>query len=531
MFKWIGDLGNKLSATIVKALITFFNEIIDPVIDLFDNIYDKIKEKFKETLINFITGVLVNIEGDYKQVLSDVVNYINKVPDLPTEVKELINNVLNPQHQVTALIGNTIMAGTIGATVQGLFGTLLEPATQRVRSWLKPNPLDLSTIITAYYRGILSRDDVHFWTALLGYKTELADVMIETYRPMLSPDNYVHAWIRGFITDDILESKLKENGFDSLQISLIKKLAFYYPPVNDLIRFAVREVFTPEIASKYGQYEDYPKEFEELSIKAGLSPEYAKWYWASHWELPSVSMGFEMFHRGIITYDELKTLLKTLDIMPYWRDRLIELSYNVPTRVDVRRIYQLGIRDKEWVYKQYKRLGYNDEDAQALTEFTIRGATEEERDLTKSEILQGFKEGLLSEDDTKKFLLNMGYDNNEVNFYITKVKHDLAKESINDEINIIKTQFQKGVISKDEAVTRLNQLNLTSKQIDYYILKFEREKDTKVLYPSKKDLETFLNIGYITIDEYKEGLRNLGYSEKWVELYTRYIIESYNLKQ
>ncbi|MBA7557821.1 hypothetical protein ES705_50595 [subsurface metagenome] len=35
-----------------------------------------------------------------------------------------------------------------------------------------------------------------------------------------------------------------------------------------------------------------------------------------------------MLHRDIVDQDTLKMLLKSLDIMPYWRDRLIQLSYN-----------------------------------------------------------------------------------------------------------------------------------------------------------------------------------------------------------
>jgi hypothetical protein len=531
MFKWLGDLGNKFAVSITKALTGFYNEIIDPISDFIEETFEKLKDKIKKMLVNFITDTLVGIEGDYKTLLNDIVSYIEKIPDLPPEIKDLISNIKNPQHQVTALIGNTVMAGVVGSTVEGLFGTLLEPVTQRIRSWLQPNPLDLSTIITAHFRGILTKDDVYYWGSLLGYKKELLSLITETYRPLLSPDTYISSWLRGYIDDAILESKLKENGFDEFQISLVKKLAFYYPPISDLIRFAVREVFSPEIAQKYGQYEDYPPNFDEIVKKAGLSPEYAKWYWASHWELPSISMGVEMFHRGIITYDELKTLLRTLDIMPYWRDKIIQMTYEVPARVDIRRIYQLGIRNKEWVYQQYKKLGYSDEDAQALTEFAIRGASEEERDLTKAEVISGFKEGLLTEDETKTFLKNMGYDDSEVNFYITKAKHDLQKETLNDDLEVIKTKFQKGVIDENGVVTELNKLNLTSKQIDYYLTKWQKVKDTKVIYPSKKDLESFYIYGYITLDDYKEGLRNLGYPEKWVNLYTQYLLDSLKSQQ
>ncbi|GAH81965.1 unnamed protein product, partial [marine sediment metagenome] len=116
---------------------------------------------------------------------------------------------------------------------------------------------------------------------------------------------------------------------------------------------AVREAFTPAIAKKFGQYEDFPPDFEKYAGMKGLSKEWAERYWAAHWSLPSPSQGYDMLHRGIIDNKELFMLMKALDIMPFWRDKLMQMSYHLLTRVDIRRMYKAGVLTEAEVYESY----------------------------------------------------------------------------------------------------------------------------------------------------------------------------------
>jgi hypothetical protein len=336
---------------------------------------------------------------------------------------------------------------------------------------------------------------------------------------MLDPGTISQSYIRQFINREEFDTLVKQYGYDSLDASLIEKNLWYYPSSQDLIRFAVREVFSNDIIQKYRTDEDYPEELTQYLAKAGLKEEWARAYWREHWQLPSVSDGFEMFHRGLITEEELSTLLRTLDIMPYWRDKVIQLSYNVPARVDVRRMYQLGIRDKKWVYEQYIKQGYTPDDAQALTEYATRGASEDEKDLTKAEVLDGYKRGMLTKKETKDFLMNMGYDSDESDFLITKVDMDKAKDAQKQELDIIKVKYQKGAITRDDAYAELNKLNLTANEVDYYLTLWYKEKQTNVKLPSKADLAKFIKYKIITEEEYAEYMLELGYKPEDVEKY------------
>ncbi|GAH31003.1 unnamed protein product, partial [marine sediment metagenome] len=99
-----------------------------------------------------------------------------------------------------------------------------------------------------------------------------------------------------------LPERLRQIGIHPDYFDTYKTLAYPIPPVADIITMAVREAFTPAIAKKFGQYEDYPPEFEHWAERKGLSKDWSMRYWAAHWSLPSPSQGFEMLHRGVCLF-------------------------------------------------------------------------------------------------------------------------------------------------------------------------------------------------------------------------------------
>ncbi|GAH61072.1 unnamed protein product, partial [marine sediment metagenome] len=58
-----------------------------------------------------------------------------------------------------------------------------------------------------------------------------------------------------------LDTDLRKIGIHPDYFEIYKTLAYPIPPVADIITMAVREAFTPDIAARFGQYEDYPRSF------------------------------------------------------------------------------------------------------------------------------------------------------------------------------------------------------------------------------------------------------------------------------
>ena len=284
------------------------------------------------------------------------------------------------------------------------------------------------------------------------------------------PETALRLWLRGFKSEDDLNLALRQNGlYGSDQIAL-KKAAWSIPPITDLIRFAVKEVFTPEIANQFGMFQEFPQAILPHTRAQGLSDEWSKNYWASHWDLPSPTMGYNMLHRGIINQQQLKDLLKALDVMPFWRDKLVALSYNPLTRVDVRRMYDTGVLNKQDVYQSYLNIGYSPTDAHRLTEFTIRwanGNDENEADKLKTKtraiIEKAYSRGILSRNDAKRELVELKYHPDDVELFLDIIDYDeyirlhpdRSIDNNNKLESITLNAYRRKSISKDDALEQL----------------------------------------------------------------------------
>jgi len=141
------------------------------------------------------------------------------------------------------------------------------------------------------------------------------------------------------------------------------------PSPTDIIRYAVREYWRPEISRPLGQWEEFPDELLKWTRKWGYEDWGAWAEWVAHWTLPSVTQGFEMLHRRVITRGELENLLKAQDITPFWREKLIAISYAPFTRVDVRRMFKLGVLNRDQVYSAMLDIGYDPWKAEKMTDF------------------------------------------------------------------------------------------------------------------------------------------------------------------
>jgi len=378
--------------------------------------------------------------------------------------------------------------------------------------------LDVSTVTTLWHRGHLKTEDAIKELKARGYTEERAHNILTASLSVISPDMIRNLYLRGEINEETHDKLLHDHGLTDEQIGYVKKLYEIIPPVSDIITMAVREAFNPEIAERFGQYEDFPEEFAEWAKKQGLSREWALRYWAAHWSLPSVSQGYEMLHRGIITEDELKLLMRAQDIMPFWRDKLIEMSYAPFTRVDVRRMYKEGVIDREDVKKTYLELGYDDWHAEKLTEWTIKEALSEERKLTRSLIEGLYKRGIFSREEARDALIAIGYVEELAEAIINKAEYDIEYKYKNRIIAAVRKQYLKGLITENDAISKLSNINMLSTEIEQLLYEWRLEKEAQVETLSAGELKELARKRVISHDTFIDKMAQIGYTKSDAEL-------------
>lgn len=336
---------------------------------------------------------------------------------------------------------------------------------------------------------------------------------------LLTASELVFANFRKIIDDNEYERQMHRHGYSDDSLAAFKEVSRFFPSVGDLVTFAVREVYTPEIRTEYGLDADWPEQFGTEAAKAGLPEEQARNFWAAHWKLPSIQMGYEMMHRKVISPDQLKTLLKTQDIMPFWREPLMEISYRTLTRVDVRRMYRLDVLDPDGVKDAYLDQGYNEENADRMTEFTIRYETQEEKTLTKGEILKAFRRHVFGVEEAIEWLVGIKYSQEIAELHIMVEESSMVQADTDEAIDLLVDQYVDGQIDKAKLEDELGMLELPAGQYTNILWKADRKKQRAVKMPSIADIRRWVDEGSITRDSGLTMLSKLNIPSEYVPLY------------
>lgn len=359
-----------------------------------------------------------------------------------------------------------------------------------------------------------------------GYSKDDANIIMQTWQTPADLTLLSNMLFRGVINKKEWASELGKHGYTKDTVDNIEKIITYIPPVQDLITMSVRDVFDTATVQQNRQSEDYPREFTEWMKKQGVSEDWALKYWQAHWRLPSETMGFEMFHRDIIDEARLKSLMKSLDIMPGWRDQLVKLSYNPLTRVDVRRMHSVGVLSEKEVDRAYRDIGYSPENAKRLTEFTVRlndgeGAANLNvtDDLTRANILAFYKEGIINRTVAHGLLLAEGLGAAAAELLLQSADFDIERAERKQLRELVIARFKTGLWSYDQAVREAQRLDFSDRETEQIILDLELIQAKAHKLPSRADLDKMLKAGVVDAATYKATLIADGYSDYWAERY------------
>ncbi len=354
------------------------------------------------------------------------------------------------------------------------------------------DPISMNDAAQGVFRGLMSKDQYNRNAALGGVNKDYASIALDASRPLPSPGQAQQLFLRGEIDEAAHDKILSSYGFSNQYIKEIKALYAIIPPIQDIITMAVKEAFSPAIAERFGQYQDLPAAFVEWGKKQGLSEEWSSRYWAAHWDLPSPQMGFTMYQRGIIEHDDLTLLLKALDVMPFWREKLINLAYNPPTRIDVRRMYKMGVIDEDQVYKFHLDIGYSPDNARLLTEFTKRYSAPEDQsqqdtftELARATYSAAYKDHIISKEEYAAFLSVLKYADEDAALLISLDDYAIEqKEKLFDTdayrkayVKLITNAYDRGLVNRNDAKPMLVDLGFgeDEAELEMTLLDYNRE--------------------------------------------------------
>lgn len=459
--------------------------------------------------------------------------------------------------------------------------------------------LDLDSQLTPslvhelYTRGTLERPDAAKELRRLGY---LNEDYVKWMLDQETPIDYtlvIALYNRGLIDFRGADELLKRLGVRIAGERLdLLRLGEIIPPPTDLVRFVVKDVFDEQIVREMGwddEYEEQRERYEFWCQAQGLSngdlpgnPDgvpipWPKLYYRANWQNISPTQAYIALHRlrpatvttggprnpnGVVfTRTDMERILRISDYPRRQRDWLIETSYLPLTRVDVRRMYDLGvlgsksadrpfnendIRDSvlssqagRELFESYQDLGYDEENAVKLSAFTI---TEERTRRGKqvagnarAAIADAYKVGVISWQEAAIRLYRLRLDDPTRRAQFDSLNRaeqeaiaradsatmqalaqlDLQADTqlVKEWIRSIRTAFITGRWGRNDTENQLRNLGIAENRVNRYLDLWEARKSGSRKLLTVDKLTQYARRGIIGPAEYETRLINLGYSE------------------
>ena len=512
-----------------------FKKVIDYIIELADNFADVLKRG----IIMIIQHLEVEAKPDIDKLIPEEFSEMPYYKDLKKYVEENAGKKPIPLLAIAGMIGGSVIGTGVGMGIGG-FG---RDISNWFNAWRRPTPLDIQILAYAKHTGKLSNDVIDTNYASLGYNDNYKDVLFTFYKPKLTVTELLEAEKRIENLDYDVTQALKDAGFNDKEISILRELSYAYPSPTDFIRFAVRDVFTTDKETQEALSAEFPEDIVSYAEKAGMRKDVLMWYWKAHWELPSPTQVYEMLHRlnpdvlavrgeayksiGL-DVEKLKTDLETVkfylkqaDYDKRWRERLLAISYNPLTRVDLRRIYELGLINDNELLARLMEVGYTKKDAELMLEFYKTFRQEEARTFAKTEIKYLLYYGIINETEAKVMLERLGYTESDAKTMIELWKVKLAEKDMRETQKFVRDAYALGEITRAEAERILKQAGLSEEVIAVVLDKEDKRRLKSQKLPSASTVVKWLKLGVISKDKAREILRSINVKEEYIEFYIK----------
>jgi len=446
--------------------------------------------------------------------------------DAPETVKTLMRETLKKEFPLNILTYAGLSLIWFWSEIQARASMFNLPVQMRIAGQLQVARPDPATAWPMFWRGLPAgtRDQM---LSDLGWSADLIARFGEILRPRPGPEDLIRDARLGGGTLAAVRAELESRGYTAADVDKIFNITKFVPGPADLVRMALREAWRDDVAAKWGYDADFPAEFQEWMEKQGDVDGWAKKYWRAHWDLPGLATVLDVLYRvPEFSTDDLDTYLRISDIPATWRDYISRTAYRPLTRVDVRRMYGMGVLDRDAVKRSYLDLGYDETNAERMTEFTIRYETESDREATKADILSFYKVGSLTAAEAEEWLRAIGYPGDLASYLVSREQMKAEQKRQDQQKKHIRNLYIHSEIAATDASSRLAAIGVPAGEIDNLLEEWQIDRDAKIERPSRATLDRLLRQDVISEAEYAAGLEALGYQPRYVDWYLSSVLQA-----
>lgn len=384
----------------------------------------------------------------------------------------------------------------------------------------------------AYMHGKISQDIWECWVKAAGHKTDEAKLVRDSGRVKPDPLQVSQLFRREEISQEDFLTRMRENGvIDDSDKDQIHNLTKSWPGISDVIRMMVRDAADKEAVERGKLDEDFEKKWADKLKKygdaIGVTEELARYYWRSHWELPSYTQAQLMLFRlnddqlpENLKFDvqKMRDLLKQDDHAPGYVDRLIEIAYHPINTSDAIKAYYIYASDDATFRKQLMHQGYKADNADFMVQYhkKVREINDKRRAGYPSlaSLAQSYARCEIDNGTFRNVVAGLAYSEEHERFIVEAAN---VRKKITDNkllIKAVRRPFMLGIIDQSEAISKLSDGGIDSGCVQGLVEKWEIERMKRDKYASAAQLCKWRENALIGAGEQLKALIKMGWTRE-----------------
>ncbi len=248
-------------------------------------------------------------------------------------------------------------------------------------------------------------------------------------------------------------------------------------------------------------------------LSAGLQPRlerhYNKMYRPKRLALSDM---IYLYLIGEVEYTEIKKFIAEEGYPDKLTQTVIENSFKTLNRGELEEFYAKGQITATDVYETLIKQGYKPKHAAFLRDNITLGTEDTNKSASLSKMRDAVKKGLRTRNEFRVYLASMDYSHSAIELEMELINYDLDMDNRELSVSQIKSAYIQGVLTKTDVQTGLKEYGYTTDDTNILVQTWDNERKPKILKLNQGNILSALKAGVLSKSQALARLQQLNYN-------------------
>ncbi|GAJ11096.1 unnamed protein product, partial [marine sediment metagenome] len=168
--------------------------------------------------------------------------------------------------------------------------------------------------------------------------------------------------------------------------------------------------------------------------------------------------------------------------------------------------------------------GYDEDNATAMTEFTVRYVLGQLSKFTSKDVITAYTKRMITQSEARELLGDLGVRYEDISYILSTADYKREWEFTDAKISGLRNLYKRKVNDENKTRGELLRLNLPTEQVDVLMEQwFYEVKDEPTATWTTAQTLNFIKAGLITAERGKSELSQIGFDTEHIDIYMRSI--------